>query len=70
MLRGVAAAGDVARLFGKANMLTSEKLRELRHPDWTLRAGEQARPHGWTPAYTLPEGFAHAVAWYRRAGWL
>lgn len=70
LLRTVAVAGDVARLFGTANMLTAEKLRELRHLDWSVPVGQWARPQGWAPRYTLPEGFGHAVAWYRRAGWL
>lgn len=70
LLHTVALAGDVGRLLGTANMLNSEKLRELRHPDWSVPAPERALPAGWAPAYTLAEGFAHAVAWYRRAGWL
>jgi 2-alkyl-3-oxoalkanoate reductase len=70
LLRSLALAGDTARLFGSANMLTSEKLRELRHPDWSVPAQQWARPAGWVPNYTLPEGFANAVAWYQRAGWL
>jgi nucleoside-diphosphate-sugar epimerase len=70
LLRTVALAGDAARLFGVANMLNSEKLRELRHPDWTVPAAELARPAGWSPSWTLAEGFANAVAWYRREGWL
>lgn len=70
LLRTVALAGDVGRVFGKANMLNSEKLRELRHPDWTVPPGQRAQPPGWVPAYSLAEGFGNAVAWYRRAGWL
>ncbi len=70
LLRTVALAGDIGRLFGTANMLNSEKLRELRHPDWSVPAAQRAQPPGWVPAYSLPEGFGNAVAWYRRAGWL
>lgn len=70
LLHAVATAGNVARLFGTANMLTSEKLRELRHRDWSVPEEQWARPQGWAPAWTLAEGFANAVAWYRRAGWL
>jgi nucleoside-diphosphate-sugar epimerase len=70
LLHTVAMVGNLARLFGTANMLTSEKLRELRHADWSVPETQWARPAGWTPTYTLPEGFANAVAWYRRAGWL
>ena len=70
LLRALALGGDVARLFGVANMLTSQKLRELRHADWAVSPQEHAQPEGWSPRYDLAEGFAGAVAWYRRAGWL
>jgi nucleoside-diphosphate-sugar epimerase len=70
LLHTIATFGDVARLFGVANMLNSQKLRELRHPDWSVAESEWARPPGWEPRHSLAEGFAGAVAWYRRAGWL
>lgn len=70
MLRMLATAGDIGRLFGAANMLSSQKLRELRHADWAVSVAEHARPAGWEPRHTLTEGFAGAVAWYRKAGWL
>lgn len=70
LLHALAFGGDAARVFGVANMLTTQKLRELRHPDWSVRADEHARPAGWSPRHDLAEGFAGAVAWYRRAGWL
>lgn len=70
LLRAVALAGDVAGLFGRAAMLSSQKLREIRHPDWSVPAAEVACAPGWAPAFGLQDGFADAVAWYRRAGWL
>lgn len=70
LLHTLALAGDIGRAFGSANMLNHQKLRELRHPDWSVKAEEWARPAGWQPHYTLAEGFARTVAWYRRAGWL
>lgn len=70
LLRTVALAGDIARLFGRPAMLSSQKLREIRHPDWSVPAEEVARAPGWSPAFGLQDGFADAVAWYRRAGWL
>jgi nucleoside-diphosphate-sugar epimerase len=70
LLRTLALAGDIGRAFGSANMLNSQKLRELRHADWAVPAGEWAQPAGWQPRYDLGEGFARTVAWYRRAGWL
>jgi 2-alkyl-3-oxoalkanoate reductase len=70
LLRTAALAGDVGRLFGSANMLSSQKLRELRHLDWSVEPSDWAQPSGWVPRYSLPEGFAQTVAWYQRAGWL
>jgi nucleoside-diphosphate-sugar epimerase len=70
LLQCLAMAGNVAKLFGNANMVNSGKLRELRHPDWSVPPEQRALPQGWAPAFNLPEGFANAVAWYRRAGWL
>jgi 2-alkyl-3-oxoalkanoate reductase len=70
LLRAAALVGDAGKLFGAANMLNSQKLRELRHADWSVGAAEWARPEGWQPRYSLADGFAQTVAWYRRAGWL
>jgi nucleoside-diphosphate-sugar epimerase len=70
LLKTVALAGDIGRVFGAANMLSSQKLREVRHPDWSVSAEELARPAGWTPAFDIDRGFADAVTWYRKAGWL
>lgn len=70
LLGGVALLGDLARALGSASMLSSQKLRELRHPDWGVSAGELAQPAGWAAQFDLDAGFADAVAWYRSAGWL
>lgn len=70
LLHTVALAGDVGRLLGSANMLNSQKLRELRHPDWSVPERELARVEGWSPRYDLARGFADTVAWYRAEGWL
>jgi nucleoside-diphosphate-sugar epimerase len=70
LLHAIALAGDIGRAAGSANMLSHQKLGELRHRDWSVSAAELARPAGWEPRYQLSEGFGQAVAWYRRAGWL
>jgi hypothetical protein len=70
LLRTVALAGDAGKLLGSANMLNSQKLRELRHPDWAVSQAELARAEGWSPAFDLETGFADAVRGYRAAGWL
>jgi nucleoside-diphosphate-sugar epimerase len=70
LLRALALAGDVGRMFGSASMLNSLKLRELRHPDWSVPAAERAAPLGWSPRFDLASGFTDAVAWYRNAKWI
>jgi nucleoside-diphosphate-sugar epimerase len=70
LLRVLALAGDAGRLFGAANMLSTQKLRELRHLDWSVPADGRAVPAGWQPRFSLVDGFAQTVAWYQRAGWL
>ncbi len=70
LLSGVGWIGDLARAAGSSSMVSSQKLRELRHPDWGVTAAERAMPPGWAAGFDLQSGFADAVAWYRRAGWL
>lgn len=70
LLSGVALLGDLARALGSASMLSSQKLRELRHPDWGVSPAELAQVEGWEARFDLDKGFADAVAWYRSEGWL
>jgi nucleoside-diphosphate-sugar epimerase len=70
LLSGLALVGDVAKAFGSSSMVSSQKLRELRHPDWGVAPAERASAPGWKAEFDLDRGFADAVAWYRRAGWL
>jgi 2-alkyl-3-oxoalkanoate reductase len=70
LLRSVALTGDLARALGVASMVSSQKLREIQHRDWSVHKAELARIEGWAPRFTLEAGFANTVAWYRAAGWL
>lgn len=70
LLKTLALSGDLASRLGNPNLMTSQKLRELRHPDWSVAVDEQARPPGWAPKYDLAGGFADAVRGYRALGWL
>ncbi len=70
LLRAVALVGDAGRSLGLANMLNSQKLRELRHEDWSVSVGELATAPDWAPQFDLDTGFADAVAWYRARSWL
>ncbi len=69
LVRGLGLAGDLAAALGATPMLTSGKVRELLHPDWTLSPSERA-PDLPPPAYDLLTGFADTVAWYRSAAWM
>ena len=42
-------------------MLTLGKVPELLHPDWVARG---SRPAGWTPKWSLKNGFKDAGNWY------
>lgn len=46
----------LARLTGRAPMLTPPKLRELRHPDWVMDNAAIAAATGWEPRIQLREG--------------
>ena len=52
------AAGNLrlARITGRAPMLTPPKLRELRHPDWVVDNQAITRITGWYPKIGLKEG--------------
>lgn len=59
------AAGNamLARLLGYAPMLTPEKLRELRHPDWTCNNLAISATLRWQPTRTLSQGLANTPGW-------
>ncbi|HEY4130271.1 MAG TPA: NAD-dependent epimerase/dehydratase family protein, partial [Gemmatimonadaceae bacterium] len=66
-----AAMGDVvARLSGKAGLLTSDKAA-LSAPRFWICSNEKARRElGFEPRVGLRDGFAATYAWYRSNGWL
>jgi nucleoside-diphosphate-sugar epimerase len=66
-----AAIGDlVAKLSGKAGLLTSEKAA-LSAPRFWICSSAKARDElGFNPRLSLRDGFAETFAWYRSNGWL
>jgi nucleoside-diphosphate-sugar epimerase len=70
VIRALGLAGDAVSLGGVAGMLTSQKAREILHPDWGSDADSQLPALLWQPRIGLEQGFAETVAWYRQAGWL
>jgi nucleoside-diphosphate-sugar epimerase len=62
--------GGIARLRGRAPLLSAEKARELLAPAWTARGDALGRDAGWSAATALDPGLATTARWYREAGWL
>lgn len=62
------AAHMCAFLTGGRAIFGPGKAREMLHPDWSVAGGDvlDLPP----PRFGLTEGFAKAVVWYRRRGWI
>lgn len=67
-----AAMANVARcrLSGATPLVTPDKLREIRHPDWVCWNDALTLATDWRPRIGIEEGFRRSVAWYRAEGWL
>ena len=70
----VKVAAAATQLWGKmtntAQMLTLDKVNELKQRHWVCEGSGARRELGWQPRTSWPQGVAKAVAWYRQAGWL
>ena len=64
------AGGTIARLTGKAQILTAGKVRELYHRDWVIHGARLDETGHWQPRMKFDEGFADTLRWYRAHGWL
>lgn len=69
LLRAAGVAGGFAQRLGADPFLTSGKVAEALHPDWSV-AADPRDPVAPAPRFDLPAGFEDAVAWYRSVGWL
>jgi nucleoside-diphosphate-sugar epimerase len=70
----VQIAAAASQLYGKvtrtAQMLTLDKLNELKQRHWVCEGSGARRELGWQPRTSWAEGVTKAVAWYRQSGWL
>jgi nucleoside-diphosphate-sugar epimerase len=53
----------VGAVFGTSPMLTPEKLRELRHPDWVCDNSAFQEATEWQPGMTLVDGLRATPNW-------
>ena len=56
----------LARWLAYAPMLTPEKLRELRHPDWVCDNNAIQQVLDWQPQVQLEEGLKRTPGWCPR----
>lgn len=64
------STGTIARLFGKATVLNSDKANEFLAEAWTCSAAALRADTGWQATTPMAEGWEKTVAWYRQHGWL
>ena len=64
LLDGIASCNRfTAQILGYLPMLTPEKLRELRHPDWVCDSTALQAATAWRPSYQLAAGLARSPGW-------
>ena len=73
-MAAVQVAAAASQLYGKvtrtAQMLTLDKVNELKQRHWVCEGSGARRDLGWHPRTRWSDGVAKAVAWYRDRGWL
>lgn len=63
-------ADGIARLRGKPEIFSSQKVIEMLAPAWVASADKAMQLLGWTAATPLDEALARTAHWYRDHGWL
>jgi nucleoside-diphosphate-sugar epimerase len=63
-------ADGIARLRGKPEIFSSQKVLEMLAPAWVAAHDKAQRLLGWTAATHLDEALAQTAHWYREHGWL
>lgn len=53
-----------------AQILSSAKVRELYHSDWSVHENRLAEVTGFAARFRLGDGFRHTILWYRHHHWL
>jgi len=64
------ATGGVARVLGRATILTRDKANEFFQPAWTGDPTRCIGETGWAPRIAIEPGLKETCTWYRSAGWI
>lgn len=71
LARGILwTVGTLAKLAGRATLLSADKSHEYLSPAWTCRSNALTRDTGWRADVELETGLRRAANWYREVGWL
>jgi nucleoside-diphosphate-sugar epimerase len=66
----LAAIGSLARMAGRATLLSADKANEFLASGWTCSAAALTRDTGWRADVGLDDGLRRTAAWYRDHRWL
>lgn len=67
VMTGIACATGLCSSFRKQpQVLSREKVAELYHPNWVAAGPRLSELASWRPRFSLPDGFADTVRWYRK----
>jgi len=71
LARGVLATiGSLARMAGRATLLSADKANEFLAPGWVCSSAALTHDTGWRAQVDLNTGLTRTAAWYRAHGWL
>lgn len=63
-------SGRISRLTGKMNALNDDKYHILSQRNWQCDIEPAIADFGFAPQWSLEQGVAESIAWYRKEGWL
>jgi nucleoside-diphosphate-sugar epimerase len=66
----LAAIGSLARMAGRATLLSADKANEFLAPGWVCSSAALTRDTGWRAEVDLESGLRRTAAWYREHRWL
>ena len=66
----LAAIGSLARMAGRATLLSADKANEFLASGWVCSSAALTRDTGWRAEIDLDNGLKRTAEWYRTHRWL